>query len=194
MELAGKRVIDWSVVAAASVSAGVVDVMPPRSSVNVSARGLDSQVVVVAGGKTRSESVRNGLAAVPADAQILLVHDAARPVASADLFARVVQAVADGSDAVVPVADVVDTIRDLQGNTIDRSQLQIVQTPQGFSAAALRDAHGSSAEATDDATLVKAVGFSTIAIAGERWNVKVTEPDDAVVVAALLESRSGVRL
>ena len=190
MELAGKRVVDWSVVAAASVSDGIVVVLPLKSTVKVSAHGLSCDVVSVTGGESRSESVRNGLAAVPADAAIVLVHDAARPVASHELFSRVVAAVAEGADGVVPVADVVDTIRDVDGNTVDRSRLQAVQTPQGFSAAALRHAHASGGEATDDATLVRSIGGTTIAVPGERWNIKVTEPDDALVVAALLGARS----
>jgi len=189
LEIAGKRVVDWSVVAAASVSAGVVVVVPKGSKVNVSAHGLTSEVTMVNGGNTRSESVRNGLAAVPADARIVLVHDAARPVASPELFARVVAAVADGADAAVPVVAVVDTVRDVEGNPIDRSQLQAVQTPQGFAAGALRHAHATGGEATDDATLVRSVGGKTVAVEGERWNIKVTEPDDAVVVAALLDAR-----
>jgi len=189
LEIARKRVVDWSVVAASTVSAGVVVVVPQRSTVKVSAHGLNCEVVSVTGGATRSESVRNGLAAVPADAEIVLVHDAARPVASPELFGRVVQGVQSGVDAVVPVVDVVDTVRDTQGNTLDRSMLQAVQTPQGFSAPILRHAHGTSGEATDDATLVQAVGGTVATVLGERWNIKVTEPDDAIVVAALLESR-----
>ena len=189
LEIAGKRVVDWSVVAASSVSDGVVVVVPKGSKVNVSAHGLACEVVCVAGGSSRSESVRCGLAAVPAKATVILVHDAARPVASPNLFDRVLQAVGADADAVVPVVDVVDTIRDTAGNPIERAQLQAVQTPQGFSAGALRHAHGASAEATDDATLVRAAGGKTTTVRGERWNIKVTEPDDAVVVAALLEAR-----
>jgi len=189
LEIAGKRVVDWSVVAAASVSAGVVVVVPQGSRAKVSAHGLDCKVVGVGGGASRSESVRCGLAAVPDSATIVVVHDAARPVASPALFERVVQAVAAGANAVVPVVDVVDTIRDTAGNPIDRSQLQAVQTPQAFSAGALRNAHATGDEATDDATLVRAVGGRIVAVAGERWNIKVTEPDDARVVAALLADR-----
>lgn len=189
LEIAGKRVVDWSVVAAASVSDGVVVVLPKGSSVTVSAHGLGTEVVCVRGGDSRSESVRNGLARVPDTAKVVLVHDAARPVASAELMASVVAAVHQGADAVVPVVDVTDTIRDLTGNTIDRAQLQAVQTPQGFSAAALRRAHAAGSHATDDATLVRAVGGSTVTVPGERWNVKVTEPDDAIVVTALLGAR-----
>ncbi|MFB0902652.1 MAG: 2-C-methyl-D-erythritol 4-phosphate cytidylyltransferase [Acidimicrobiales bacterium] len=189
LEIAGKRVVDWSVSAAASVSDGVVVVVPKGSSVTVPAAGLRCQVVCVNGGDSRSESVRKGLAQVPDTAQVVLVHDAARPVASAALMATVVAAVRNGADAAIPVVGVVDTIRDLEGNIIDRSQLQAVQTPQGFSARALRDAHASGAHATDDATLVSAVGGLIVVVPGERWNIKVTEPDDLRVVAALLGER-----
>lgn len=186
LEIAGKRVVDWSVAAAASVSDGVVVVVPKGSRVTVSSSGLDCQVVCVSGGDSRSESVRKGLAQVPDTAQVVVVHDAARPVASRGLMAAVVAAVRNGADAAIPVVGVVDTIRDLDGNTIDRSQLQAVQTPQGFSARALRHAHATGAQATDDATLVRAVGGSIVVVPGERWNIKVTEPEDALVVAALL--------
>lgn len=189
LEIAGKRVVDWSVVAAASVSAGVVIVLPAKSTVKVAAQRLGCEVTSVNGGSSRSESVRNGLAAVPQHADIVLVHDAARPVASPALFERVVAAVAGGADAAIPVVDVVDTIRDTAGNTIDRSQLQAVQTPQAFTAGVLRHAHASRSDATDDATLVRAVGGRTVTVQGERWNLKVTESGDALVVAALLEER-----
>ncbi len=190
LEIAGKRVVDWSVAAAASVSDGVVVVVPKGSSMTVSAAALQCQVMCVSGGDSRSESVRKGLAQVPDTAQVVLVHDAARPVASPELMAAVVAAVRNGADAAIPVVGVVDTIRDLDGNTIDRSQLQAVQTPQGFSAEVLRQAHATGAQATDDATLVQAVGGSTVVVPGERWNIKVTEPEDALVVAALLGARS----
>ena len=190
MELAGKRVVDWSLVAASSVSQGLVVVVPEGSRIKILAHGLTSEVKTVTGGASRSASVRNGLKAVPDTAQIVLVHDAARPVASAELFSRVVAGVVDGADAVVPVAEIVDTVRDTEGNTIDRSRLQAVQTPQGFSAGALRHAHATNSEATDDATLVRAVGGSTVAVRGDRWNIKVTEPADAIVVNALLENRT----
>ena len=141
------------------------------------------------GGASRSESVRKGLAVVPDNAAIVLVHDAARPVASPALFTSVVAAVAAGAHAVVPVVPVVDTIRTTSGDGVDRAKLQAVQTPQGFAAGALRHAHGTGGEATDDASLVKAVGGTVVVVDGERWNVKVTEPEDAVVVGALLGGR-----
>lgn len=186
LEIAGKRVVDWSIVAASTVSDGIVVVVPHGSSVKVSGHGLGCEVVCISGGRSRSESVRKGLDAVPVDAAVVLVHDAARPVASTALFGRIVEAVAGGADGAVPVIDVVDTIRTTEGAPVDRSQLQAVQTPQGFSARILRHAHASGGEATDDATLVRSVGGKVSAVAGEKWNLKVTEPDDAIVVAALL--------
>ncbi len=189
VEVAGRRVVDWSVAAAAAVSAGIVVVVPQGSSTNVAIHDVSSRLMCVNGGESRSASVRCGLAAVPASAEIVLVHDAARPVASVDLFARVVEAVRAGADGVVPIVEVVDTMQDLDGSVVDRSRLRAVQTPQGFSAAALRRAHASEDDATDDAALVRACGGTVVGIAGERWNIKVTEPDDETVVAALLGVR-----
>lgn len=186
--IAGQRVVDWSIQAAAAVSEGTVVVLPSDNSFD--AATLPGVDYAVAGGATRSESVRAGLAAVPASATVLLVHDAARPLADAPLFERVITAVRNGAQAVVPVADVVDTMRDADGNTVDRDTLHIVQTPQGFNATALRQAHAGGDQATDDATLVAQAGGSVATVPGGRWNIKVTTPDDAVVVAALLEERT----
>ena len=102
-ELGGRRVLDWAVAAASDASDGVVLVLP--------AANVDrSNPLEVAGGATRSESVRNGLAAVPENATVVCVHDAARPFASSRVFAAVIGAVAGGADAAVPGVPVVDTI------------------------------------------------------------------------------------
>src|SRR2546423_657850 len=90
---------------------------------------------VVAGGTTRSASVRAGLAAVADDADVIVVHAGARPLAGIDLFKRVLAAVADGANAAVPGIEVADTIRSVDGGTLDRSKLVAVQTPQAFRAA-----------------------------------------------------------
>jgi len=140
----------------------------------------------VVGGATRSASVASGLDAVPADAAVVLVHDAARPLASAGLYRRVIEAVRSGADAVVPAVAVVDTIRSLGGGTVDRDRLRAVQTPQGFRAGTLRAAHRAGGDATDDATLVEAVGGSVELVDGERTNLKITEPSDLDVAEALL--------
>jgi len=180
--LGDARVVDHSLAAAASVSDGVVVVVPAEEP---APPGLAADAVVE-GGATRSDSVRRGLAAVPDDATIVLVHDAARPAATPQLFGRVVAAVRDGAAAVVPVVEVADTIRRREGGVVDRSDLLAVQTPQGFSAAALRRAHASGADATDDASLVELVGGDVVTVAGERSNIKITEPPDLVVAAEAL--------
>ncbi len=182
--LAGRRVLDWSVAAARSVSAGVVLVVPGEAA-SEEEPAVERTVV---GGATRSASVRAGLEAVPREASVVLVHDAARPLASAVLFARVVEAVRAGADAVVPAVSVVDALRSRAGRPVDRDQLVAVQTPQGFRADALRAAHVGSPEATDDAALVEASGGRLVILEGERTNLKVTERTDLVLAAAILEA------
>lgn len=183
--LAGRRVLDWSVDVARSVADGLVLVVPADAA-GETEPAVD---VVVPGGATRSASVRAGLAAVPDDAEVVLVHDAARPLASHSVFRSVVDAVLAGADAVVPVVPVVDTVTDVQGVPVDRDGLRAVQTPQGFAARALRAVHATQPEATDDATLVVAGGGRLRQVHGERWNLKITERDDLVVAEALLEQR-----
>ena len=89
----------------------------------------------------------------------------------------------------VPVLPVFDTVTDEHGTPVDRDALRIVQTPQGFSAETLRRVHATQPEATDDATLVVAAGGRLCQVSGERWNLKVTEPDDLVVAEAVMERR-----
>ena len=174
--LLGKRVLDWSVAAAREVCDGVVLVLPPDHL----------EPGTVAGAPTRSGSVRAGLAAVPDDAEIVVVHDAARPIAGKDLFDRVIDAIRKGADAAVPVVPVTDTIRRRGHGTIDRSDLAIVQTPQGFLASSLRAAHRGEPEGTDDAGLVEADGGTVVEVAGDPANVKITHPDDLLIAAALM--------
>lgn len=181
--VAGQRVLDWSVQAARSVATGIVLVVPPAYATTTEP-AVD---VVVAGGVTRSASVRAGLAAVPDDVDVVLVHDAARPLASPALFTAVVEAVRAGADAAVPAVPVVDTVRRGDGEPVDRADLVAVQTPQGFRAGVLRAAHHDQPEATDDASLVEAAGGRLVVVEGERWNLKVTERTDLAVVVALME-------
>ena len=202
--LAGVRVIDRAARTAAAACDGVIAVLPADSLATADGQVPDA-TVVVAGGSTRSESVRAGLAAIPAEATVILVHDAARPLATADLFAQVIAQVQSGVTAVVPAVQVVDTIRvvttdsagsetagsetaGLDSAVIDRDLLRAVQTPQGFQAALLRRAYDSDGEATDDAGLVQALGARITLIAGERSNLKLTERADRIIAAALLES------
>ena len=183
--LAGRRVVDWSLAAARESCDGVVLVVPA---------GVE-EAGAVAGGVTRSDSVRAGLAAVPDDAEVVLVHDAARPLAGPDLFARAIAAVRAGADGVVPVVPVTDTVKRVDGElvveTLDRRTVVAVQTPQAFDARMLRDAHQSGGDATDDAGLVESIGGKVVVVDGDRWNIKLTTPEDLVVMEALLTHRRG---
>jgi 2-C-methyl-D-erythritol 4-phosphate cytidylyltransferase len=185
-ELAGRPVLDWSVAAARATAGGpgdgVVVVVPPERAAEP-ASGADT---VVGGGATRSSSVRAGLAAVPGDADVIVVHDGARPLAGAELFARVVGAVRDGADAAIPTVDVTDTIRHRSGGAVDRNGLVAVQTPQAFRASALRRAHAAEPEATDDASLVEAAGGKVVVVDGSPANLKITRPVDLAIAEALL--------
>jgi 2-C-methyl-D-erythritol 4-phosphate cytidylyltransferase len=178
-------VLDQSVRTARLSADGVVAVVPEGGP-----DSIDGADAVVTGGVTRSESVRRGLAQVPAAAQVILVHDAARPLATPALFAAVVGAVRDGADVVTPAIPVTDTLRSRTGGAVDRDALVAVQTPQGFRATVLRAAHDSGAEATDDATLAESVGAAVETVDGDRWNLKITEPDDLVVAEAIWQSRT----
>jgi 2-C-methyl-D-erythritol 4-phosphate cytidylyltransferase len=172
--LGDRRVIDWAVGAARAVSDGVVVVVPPGTPLGSSE---------VAGGPTRSASVRRGLAAVPASAEIIVVHDGARPFASSALFRDVIDAVAAGADGAIPGLPVTDTVKRVGPDgavmdTLDRAGLVTVQTPQAFAAAVLRGAHGVDTEATDDAALVEAAGGRVVVVPGEVDNRKLTVPAD----------------
>jgi 2-C-methyl-D-erythritol 4-phosphate cytidylyltransferase len=194
-DLAGRSVVAWSVDAARSVADGVVLVVPDAE--RDAAPGDDVWPAadrVVVGGSTRAASVRAGLGAVPADAEVVVVHDAARPLATAALFARVVDHLVTHHDVegVVPAVPVIDTIKQVAGDTVvatvDRGSLVAVQTPQAFRAVALRRAHAGDRDATDDAGLVEGIGGHVVVVPGERTNVKVTVPDDLVVARALVDA------
>jgi len=182
--LLGRRVVDWSVDAARHTCDGVVVVLP--------ADRLEPGAI--AGAATRSGSVRAGLAAVPDTASVVVVHDAARPLASPALFARVIAAVVAGADAAIPALPVTDTVKRVSGGrvteTLTRDELVAVQTPQAFDAARLRTVHAAAGEATDDAALVEAAGGSVVVVDGERTNLKITDPSDLIVAEALLQARA----
>lgn len=187
--LGGRRVVDWAVMAARGVCEGVVLVLPEGQVGRVA---LDVQPdAVVAGGPTRSASVRAGLAQVPDGVDVVVVHDAARPLAHPGLFTAVLDALAGGADGAVAAVPVADTLKRVGDDgtvleTVDRSGLWAVQTPQGFRLEILRAAHHGDPEATDDAGLVEAAGGRVVVVAGDRRNLKVTDPDDLAVLEALV--------
>ena len=147
-------------------------------------------VTVVAGGLTRRESVAAGLAALADDVDAVLVHDAARPFVPAAVITRVVEALAGGAEAVVPAIAVVDTIKrvfeEVVVETVDRSALRAVQTPQGFRRDVLVRAHASGGNATDDASLVERAGGTVVMVDGADEAFKITRPWDLRIAEALL--------
>ncbi len=202
LRLLGSRpLVSWAVDA---LAAGGV-----QSVVVVVASGLEGSfqtvldqapvpAVVVAGGATRQASVAHGLAALPDDCQVVLVHDAARPLVPPDVVRRVIDAVLAGAQAVTPVVPVVDTIRRVgpgqTSDVVDRSLLRAVQTPQGFDRATLVRAHAALGhDVTDDIAACEAVGVSATLVEGAREAFKVTEPFDLAVAQSLLPDRGGSR-
>jgi 2-C-methyl-D-erythritol 4-phosphate cytidylyltransferase len=182
---------------AAARSVALVVVAAPPSAVD-EVRAMLAPVTgavplrVVPGGASRQESVAAALAAVPADVPIVLVHDAARPLAPAELVDEVAAAVRAGHRAVVPVLPVVDTVKrvDAAGTvleTVDRAPLRAVQTPQGFDRATLVAAHAAAdPDATDDAGLAERIGVAVHTVPGRPEALKVTRPFDLLVAEALL--------
>ncbi len=179
--------------AARSVADGVVAVVPAG---DVGAKAHDPTPEwgadqTVAGGDTRAASVRAGLAVVPEDADIIVVHDAARPLADSAVFEAVVEVVRSGAaSGAIPVLPVADTLKRVSEGiveaTVDRDGLVMVQTPQAFDAATLRAAHASSGEATDDAGLLELLGATVRTVPGDIRNVKITRPEDLAVAERLL--------
>ena len=142
---------------------------------------LGDDILVVTGGITRTDSVRAALSRATSD--YILVHDAARSLASTQLAGRVIDALASGEKAVIPVLPVIDTIKNVDHNnfvitTHDRNTLRAVQTPQGFEAQTLRAAHATSDDATDDAGLVEALNIPVKVVEGEERAFKITVPED----------------
>ncbi|MGI8761139.1 MAG: 2-C-methyl-D-erythritol 4-phosphate cytidylyltransferase [Jatrophihabitantaceae bacterium] len=148
---------------------------------------------VVAGGRTRQESVARALSQLRGDVEFVLVHDVARAFTPAEVISRVLAALVAGAHAVVPTVPVTDTVRRIEqpsgslGGTVERSSLVAVQTPQGFTRAALLDAHAhaSTSDASDDAVLVEARGVTVVAVPGSDEAFKITTPWDLALAEAV---------
>jgi len=155
---------------------------------------------VITGGVLRSDSVNLALKSLSPTIKYVLVHDAARALATSDLASRVLSELEKGEAAVIPALNVIDTIKEVDRdgyvrNTPDRSILKAIQTPQGFSVDVLKRAHEASQDATDDAALVEALGIKVKTIAGEARAMKITNPEDiATAVTLLRPSNSEIRV
>ncbi|MDQ1381797.1 MAG: 2-C-methyl-D-erythritol 4-phosphate cytidylyltransferase [Actinomycetota bacterium] len=184
--LGAATVVDIAVGVALRACAGVVVVLPDGTD-----WAAPAGAITAIGGATRSASVRAGLALVPDDVDVVVVHDAARPLASPELFARVIAAVRAGADAAVPGIAVADTVKRVRDDkvveTVARDDLVTVQTPQAFRRTALAAAHADEGVGTDDATLVEAAGGTVVVVEGEARNLKLTRAGDLDLARALIE-------
>jgi 2-C-methyl-D-erythritol 4-phosphate cytidylyltransferase len=183
--LAGRPLVCWAVDTLRAGGASEVVVAVPPADRAAFAAALPG-VLLVDGGATRTASVRAALAATTPGVDVVLVHDAARPLTPPGVVARVLAALADGARAVVPVRPVVDTmvVVDDDGlvvDTVPRAPLRRVQTPQGFDRATLTAAYATlppDADLTDDAAVVRADGVPVVTVDGDERAAKVTVPHD----------------
>jgi 2-C-methyl-D-erythritol 4-phosphate cytidylyltransferase/2-C-methyl-D-erythritol 2,4-cyclodiphosphate synthase len=182
VQLAGRTLIEHAVAQMSPIADEII-VAAPKGLEKTFQDLLGSEVIVVTGGITRTESVNAGIRLLSKDAKFVLVHDAARPLASTDLARRIFKELQAGVKAVIPGLKVADTIKrvDVDGfvtKTPNRSKLRAVQTPQGFDRETLLAAHKSKSEATDDAGLVELLDIPVKVILGEDRAMKITTPDD----------------
>jgi len=203
VQVAGKTLIEHAVANIAPVAQQIIVAVP--AGYEETFRGLlGSEVTLVAGGVTRTASVKAALAVVDQSHDYVLVHDAARALASTELAWQIVASLRAGEKAVVPGLDVKDTMKEVDPNlyatkTLNRSALRIIQTPQGFDRKVLVDAHKSTDDSTDDSTLVEKIGIAIKVIPGEERALKITTPADLeiahqIALPEILESAKNIRV
>ena len=190
VKLLDKTLVEHAVNALAPVAQLIV-VTAPAGFEDQFKKLLGDQVTVITGGVLRSDSIRIALAAIGSEYEFVLVHDAARAIASTQLARDIVAQLEKGEQAVIPALEVVDTIKEVDANayvrnTPERVNLRAVQTPQGFSKSVLAHAHQSAEDATDDAALVEAIGVKVKVIAGEEQALKITNKSDLARAIAIL--------
>jgi len=199
VQLVGRTLIEHAVSNMSPVATQII-VAAPSAYVNQIRTFFGDSVEVIAGGDTRTKSVKLALARVDEDIEYVLVHDAARSLASTELANRIIRELIKGEKAVIPVLHVSDTIKrvDKDGyvtKTYNRSKLRAVQTPQGFRATELLSAYRSAKQdgflGTDTASCMEKYfpDVHTIAVPGEIQNVKITYPQDLVIAEHILGVR-----
>ncbi|HEX4017848.1 MAG TPA: 2-C-methyl-D-erythritol 4-phosphate cytidylyltransferase [Frankiaceae bacterium] len=194
--LAGRSLLFHAVtrLRAASPVAAVVVAVPAGCEEQIA---QELSVVTVTGGASRQESVRAALEVLPAEVDVVLVHDAARPLAPVALIEAVAAAVIGGAPAVVPGVPVDDTVKrvgpdGIVHETPPRETLRAIQTPQGFRRSVLERAHAQRGPSiTDDAGLVELLGEPVLVIPGAADAFKITRPDDFARAEALLAAHTG---
>lgn len=188
--LGNRTLIEHAVAALAPIASEIV-ICAPAGYENQIKELVGSDITVVVGGTTRSDSVRAGIAALSGNHKFVLVHDAARALASTQLAEDVLAALNKGEVAVIPGLELIDTVKSVDASghvtsTPDRTTMQRVQTPQGFDLDVLKKAHASGADATDDGALVESIGHKVLIIKGEERALKITTPTDLATALSIL--------
>ena len=198
--LGNRTLVEHAVAALAPIASEIVICAPAGYEKQIQEL-VGADITVVTGGITRSDSVRAGIAALTGKNKYVLVHDAARALASTQLAKNVLAALEKGEVAVIPGLELIDTVKSVDAgghvtSTPDRAGLRRVQTPQGFDLEILKKAHSSGANATDDGALVEAIGHKVLIINGEDRALKITTPADLATALSTLgdssEFRTGV--
>lgn len=198
--LGGTTLLDRVIQVAGPVGDGVVVVLPGGDGPGGRPElgdFLDVRVITAVGGRTRAESVRSGLAAVPPDADLVVITDAAHPLASVDLYRRVIAAVRAGADGALPGLPLTDAVKRLEpataeprdptaGATIPAAGHVSAQMPMAFRASVLRSAHTRVGDAVEDSAMVTAAGGRVVVVPGEPTNLHVTTPAELAMAEALL--------
>ena len=190
VQLAGKTLIEHAVANMAPVANQII-VAAPLGFEDQFQDLLGSEVTVISGGQSRTLSVKNALAHVGNENDYILVHDAARALATVNLAIRVIDSLRAGEKAVIPGLEMMDTIKRVDADnyvtkTHPRSKLRAIQTPQGFARKVLIKAHSSSNDLTDDAGLVEERGVEVKVIPGEGRAMKITTMDDLAIAERIL--------
>lgn len=189
LDLGGRSLAAASTLAAASVADGVVVVLPERD-MTWDRPALSIPLIEAGGGADRAASVRAGLVHVPQDCGIVIIADAAHPLASPELFGRVVNAIEAGADAAVPGLPLTEALIRVGDDGariggLPREGHALVQMPHAFRAAILRRVHANSPAAVEDSQLVAAAGGRVVVVAGEPSNLHVTTPAELAMVRCL---------
>ncbi len=203
LEVRSQPIIAWTLKAAAAASTiewiGIISQPTdwPNFKAILAELKLTKPVELIIGGSTRQESVYNGLQALPASAEQVLIHDGARCLVTPDLLNSCAQAIRQcpGLIAAVPVKDTIKVVDEngIIQSTPDRQQLWAAQTPQGFNVKLLKQCHAEgvsqSWEVTDDAALFERCGIEVRIVEGEETNLKVTTPQDLAIAEFILTNR-----
>jgi len=195
--LGNRTLIEHAVAALAPIASEIVICAPAGYEKQIQEL-VGSDITVVVGGTTRSDSVRAGISALSGNAKYVLVHDAARALATTELAERVLASLEKGEAAVIPGLELIDTVKSVDASghvtaTPERASLRRVQTPQGFDLELLKKAHSSGADATDDGALVEALGHKVLIIKGEEHALKITTPSDLATALSMLGTSSEFR-